>query len=112
MYVITEPCVGVKDASCVAVCPVDCIVSSDADDMYFIDPAICIDCGACMPECPVDAILVQAEMAPAQEAWVAVNADYVTMPREGWTEQHGALVAAAKAANAGSPHANPALYAR
>ena len=24
-YVITEPCVGVKDASCVDVCPVDCI---------------------------------------------------------------------------------------
>ena len=24
-YVITEPCVDVKDASCVDVCPVDCI---------------------------------------------------------------------------------------
>ena len=24
-YIITEPCVGVKDASCVDVCPVDCI---------------------------------------------------------------------------------------
>src|SRR5258708_30799581 len=24
-YVITQPCVGVKDASCVDVCPVDCI---------------------------------------------------------------------------------------
>jgi len=24
-YVITEPCIGVKEASCVAVCPVDCI---------------------------------------------------------------------------------------
>ncbi len=22
-YVITEPCIGVRDASCVAVCPVD-----------------------------------------------------------------------------------------
>lgn len=24
-YVITEPCIGVKDRSCVTVCPVDCI---------------------------------------------------------------------------------------
>jgi NAD-dependent dihydropyrimidine dehydrogenase PreA subunit len=24
-YVIKEPCIGVKDASCTEVCPVDCI---------------------------------------------------------------------------------------
>jgi NAD-dependent dihydropyrimidine dehydrogenase PreA subunit len=24
-YVITEPCIGVKDRACVDVCPVDCI---------------------------------------------------------------------------------------
>jgi NAD-dependent dihydropyrimidine dehydrogenase PreA subunit len=24
-YVITEPCIGTKDQSCVEVCPVDCI---------------------------------------------------------------------------------------
>ncbi|MBQ11918.1 MAG: ferredoxin, partial [Planctomyces sp.] len=24
-YVITEPCIGVKDAACLEVCPVDCI---------------------------------------------------------------------------------------
>ncbi|MQG80850.1 MAG: ferredoxin, partial [SAR202 cluster bacterium] len=24
-YIITEPCVGLKDAACVDVCPVDCI---------------------------------------------------------------------------------------
>lgn len=24
-YVINEPCIGEKDASCVEVCPVDCI---------------------------------------------------------------------------------------
>jgi NAD-dependent dihydropyrimidine dehydrogenase PreA subunit len=24
-YVITAPCIGVKDGSCVDVCPVDCI---------------------------------------------------------------------------------------
>ncbi len=55
-YVITEPCIGVKDASCLDVCPVDCIYSTDADTMYFIHPDECIDCGACESVCPVSAI--------------------------------------------------------
>ena len=29
-YIIAEPCIGVKDASCVAVCPVDCCVDDPA----------------------------------------------------------------------------------
>ena len=58
-YVITEPCIGVKDASCVDVCPVDCIHATDDDAMYFIDPDECIDCGACEPECPVTAIFAE-----------------------------------------------------
>ena len=53
-YVITEPCIGTKDRSCVDVCPVDCI--HEGEDMLFIDPEECIDCGACEPECPVEAI--------------------------------------------------------
>jgi NAD-dependent dihydropyrimidine dehydrogenase PreA subunit len=28
-YVINEPCIGVKDNSCVEVCPVDAITSED-----------------------------------------------------------------------------------
>ena len=55
-YVIVEPCIGVKDASCVDVCPVDCIHATDDDPMFFIDPDECIDCGACEPECPWQAI--------------------------------------------------------
>ena len=58
-YVITEPCIGVKDASCVDVCPVDCIHATDDDAMFFIDPDECIDCGACEPECPVTAIFAE-----------------------------------------------------
>jgi NAD-dependent dihydropyrimidine dehydrogenase PreA subunit len=27
-YIIAEPCIGVKDAACVEVCPVDCIYST------------------------------------------------------------------------------------
>ena len=50
-FVITEACIGVKDQSCVAVCPVDCIITSDADPFMLINPDECIECGACMPEC-------------------------------------------------------------
>ena len=35
-YIITEPCIDVKDKSCVDVCPVDCIHESDR--MLVIDP--------------------------------------------------------------------------
>jgi NAD-dependent dihydropyrimidine dehydrogenase PreA subunit len=98
-YTITEACVGVKDASCVAVCPVNCIVATDADDMYFIDADLCIDCGACIPECPVDAIFVEAEVPAALSGWVAVNHDYVTLDREAFYAKHGALLTAAKAKN-------------
>jgi Fe-S-cluster-containing dehydrogenase component len=36
-YVIAEPCINVKDVSCVPVCPVDRIYSTDQDDMYYIN---------------------------------------------------------------------------
>ena len=41
-YIITEPCVGVKDSACVDVCPVDCIYTRDEDDMFYISPDECI----------------------------------------------------------------------
>ena len=37
-YVICEPCIGTKDASCVDVCPVDCIHTTDEAEIYYIDP--------------------------------------------------------------------------
>ncbi len=75
-FVITEPCLDVKDASCVAVCPVDCIHGTDKDEMLYINPDECIDCGACVPECPVSAIF-PAENVPEQwRAYIQLNADY------------------------------------
>lgn len=62
-YVITEPCIGVKDKSCVTVCPVDCIY--EGEDMLYINPDECIDCGLCEPECPVTAIFVDTDV-PAE----------------------------------------------
>ncbi|HWE89261.1 MAG TPA: FAD-dependent oxidoreductase [Pseudonocardiaceae bacterium] len=59
-YAITQSCCN--DATCVSVCPVNCIHPTPDDpdfgrtDMLYIDPRTCIDCGACADACPVDAI--------------------------------------------------------
>jgi NAD-dependent dihydropyrimidine dehydrogenase PreA subunit len=73
-YVITEPCIGTKDQSCVEVCPVDCIY--DAGDHFMINPEECIDCGACEPECPVEAIYPEDEVPEDQESYTTKAADY------------------------------------
>jgi NAD-dependent dihydropyrimidine dehydrogenase PreA subunit len=75
-YVITEPCIGTKDASCVEACPVDCIHSTDDDEQYYIDPDTCIDCGACEPVCPVTAIYAESDVPADQQAYIQKNADY------------------------------------
>jgi ferredoxin len=75
-YVIVQPCIGVKDASCVEVCPVDCIHTDDAATMYYIDPDECIDCGACVDPCPVDAIFPEDEVPEQWRDFIKINADY------------------------------------
>ena len=73
-YVIAEPCIDVKDKSCVAVCPVDCI--HEGDDQLYIDPNECIDCGLCEPECPVDAIFMEDELPDEWKSFAQKNADF------------------------------------
>lgn len=75
-YVIAEPCIGVKDASCVEVCPVDCIHATEDDDMYYIDPNECIGCGVCVPGCPVDAIYFEPDVPDEWKRFIQINADY------------------------------------
>lgn len=81
-YVIGSACIGTKDASCVAVCPVDCIHPTpeepgfEAVDQLFIDPGSCIDCDACVMECPVEAISPGDAVPPEDAASVAKNAKY------------------------------------
>ena len=75
-FVIAEPCIGVKDKSCVSVCPVDCIHGGDADEMLYIQPDECIDCGACVPECPVSAIFPMEDVPEAWKSFIEKNADY------------------------------------
>jgi NAD-dependent dihydropyrimidine dehydrogenase PreA subunit len=43
-YIIAEPCIDIKDRSCVDVCPVDCI--HEFERILIIDPEECIDCFA------------------------------------------------------------------
>lgn len=81
-YVIGPACAGVKDASCVAVCPVDCIHPTpeepgfEAAEQLFIDPGSCIDCDACVMECPVEAISPEAGVPADQQDSIRKNADY------------------------------------
>src|SRR5690554_6832935 len=84
-YVITEPCIGTKDASCVEVCPVDCIY--EGEDQCYIHPDACIDCGACEPECPVTAILPDTDVPPECAQYIEKNRAFLdrrsTTPRKG-----------------------------
>ncbi len=70
-YVIAQPCIGTKDASCVNVCPVECIY--EGDTQYFINPDECIDCGACEPECPVEAIFADDTVPAEWGNFIALN---------------------------------------
>ncbi len=73
-YVITEKCLGEQYATCVSVCPVDCIHPGEYQGQPFmiIDPETCIDCGQCLPECPINAIVATVDEDPA---YGKINAD-------------------------------------
>nr|1BQX_A Chain A, PROTEIN (FERREDOXIN) [Hydrogenibacillus schlegelii]1BWE_A Chain A, FERREDOXIN [Hydrogenibacillus schlegelii] len=73
-YVITEPCIGTKCASCVEVCPVDCI--HEGEDQYYIDPDVCIDCGACEAVCPVSAIYHEDFVPEEWKSYIQKNRDF------------------------------------
>ncbi|MFG1804150.1 indolepyruvate ferredoxin oxidoreductase subunit alpha [Micromonospora carbonacea] len=69
-YAIGAPCIDVRDRSCVAVCPVDCIY--EGERKLYIQPHECIDCGACMTECPTGAV-VRLEDVSGPEAEFALD---------------------------------------
>ncbi len=86
-YVITQGCCN--DASCIAVCPVQCIRPRPGDpdfttaEQLYIDPNTCIDCGACQDECPVSAIHPEWDLPDDLGDFMQINADYfVTNPIE------------------------------
>ena len=81
-HYIAQPCIGVKDGSCIEVCPVDCIHPrpdepgfAGAEQLY-IDPQTCIDCGLCVDECPVKAIFPEDELPERWRSFIAKNTAY------------------------------------
>ncbi|MEU1281555.1 FAD-dependent oxidoreductase [Streptomyces sp. NPDC005805] len=77
-YAITQTCCN--DATCVAVCPVNCIHPTPEErafgstEMLHIDPKSCIDCGACADACPVDAIFPVDSLRPELREYAEINA--------------------------------------
>jgi NAD-dependent dihydropyrimidine dehydrogenase PreA subunit len=94
-YVIAEPCIGIKDASCVNVCPVDCIHPRKDEGNFepvqqlYIDPDTCIDCGACVPECPVSAIFPEPDVEDKWKSFTQKNADYYKLSPEEFQSKWG-----------------------
>ena len=77
-YIITQPCIDVKDRACVDVCPVDCIY--EGEKQLFIHPDECIDCGACEPACPVQAIFSADDLPAPLTSWKQINSDRTLTP--------------------------------
>ncbi|MBW1599225.1 FAD-dependent oxidoreductase [Streptomyces sp. JJ38] len=79
-FAITQTCCN--DATCVSVCPVNCIHPTPEErafgstEMLHIDPRACIDCGACADACPVDAVVPVDRLSPAQKEYADINAAY------------------------------------
>ncbi|MCX4673137.1 FAD-dependent oxidoreductase [Streptomyces sp. NBC_01381] len=79
-YAITQTCC--TDATCVAVCPVNCIHPTPQErefgstEMLHIDPTTCIGCGACADACPVDAIFPVDGLPAAQQEYAEINSAY------------------------------------
>ncbi|GAA3502783.1 FAD-dependent oxidoreductase [Streptomyces prasinosporus] len=84
-FAITQTCC--TDATCVAVCPVNCIHPTPGErafgstEMLYIDPKACIDCGACADACPVDAVLPVDGLTGGQREYADINAAYFESPR-------------------------------
>ncbi len=88
-YVVTKPCLGTKDRSCVEVCPVDCfynikkkkyndqfgmpLATGDDEGMLMIHPDECINCGACETECPVEAIYEDSGVPEEFNDFIKIN---------------------------------------
>lgn len=79
-FAITQTCCA--DASCVSVCPVNCIHPTPDEpdfgttDMLYIDPGTCIDCGACADACPVDAIFPAGDLTGPLKVYEDLNAEF------------------------------------
>ncbi|WP_020672268.1 FAD-dependent oxidoreductase [Amycolatopsis nigrescens] len=93
-FAITQTCCN--DASCVSVCPVNCIHPTPDEpdfgstEMLYIDPQTCIDCGACADACPVDAIFPVDRLRGPDIGYAGLNERYYETHTGGnaWGEPH------------------------
>ncbi|MDR1767829.1 MAG: ferredoxin family protein [Propionibacteriaceae bacterium] len=89
-YVITQPCVDVKDKACVEECPVDCIY--EGERTLYIHPDECVDCGACEPVCPTQAIYYEDDVPADQAAFIEANAAFFAeIGSPGGAAKHGPI---------------------
>lgn len=86
-YVITEPCIDVKDGDCTQACPVDCIY--EGGRMFYIHPDECVNCGLCLSICPVDAIVWDGEITGEMARFEAINREFFEEAVTGWGSPGG-----------------------
>jgi ferredoxin/flavodoxin---NADP+ reductase len=91
-HVITQNCCN--DASCVPVCPVNCIHPTPDEpdyataEMLYIDSDVCIDCGACLDACPVNAISPDYELPEGFLRYEELAAHYYDDPERSSYDQN------------------------
>ncbi|MCR4268124.1 ferredoxin family protein [Nitratireductor sp. ZSWI3] len=86
-FIITEPCIDIKDGACTQVCPVECIY--EGGRMFYIHQEECIHCGVCESICPVDAIRSDEHLSADEAEFVAVNRDFFGADVTGWGSPGG-----------------------
>jgi len=71
--VVTFPCIGCKDKSCLPVCPVECF--HEDESMVYINPLECTECNACVVECPTEAIFHEDDVPDRWHTYTKLNAE-------------------------------------
>lgn len=89
-YVITAPCIDVKDGACVDECPADAIY--EGPRMYYIHPEECTDCAACADVCPVDAIYYEDDVPAEWEQFIDINREFFEDAVTGLGSPEGAML--------------------
>ena len=81
-YVIAEPCVDVKNQSCVDVCPASCIYIGDeaADRILYINPTSASSVAPASRECPVTAIFHDSAVPAEWAEYTELNANWFNDP--------------------------------
>ncbi|ABW16199.1 4Fe-4S binding protein [Frankia sp. Mgl5] len=86
-YVVTSPCIDVKDTACLDECPVDAIY--EGDRKLYINPNECTECGACASACPIGAIMLDLEVPKAERPFVKSEKEFFTKVLPGRDEPLG-----------------------